>query len=109
MTRRRRAGGSLAHNSSGSIGVLIEDLRQRDELPQALNAQLDLGLTRQARLAGRLGDQQRPAAAVLDLERRRHVAGPPRQPPQHEEAPPMKRMARVADQDLPRTGTVSLT
>jgi len=65
----------------GSIGALIEDLRQRDELPQTLNAQLDLELVRGVRIARRLGDQERPAASMLDLEGGQHVAGAARQPP----------------------------
>ncbi|MCY7290124.1 MAG: hypothetical protein LH624_18240, partial [Cryobacterium sp.] len=46
-----------------------------------------VGITR------RLRDQQRATVPMLDLEGGRHVAAPPRQPSQHDEAPPMQRMA----------------
>jgi hypothetical protein len=76
--RRRSAGGSVAQRSSGSIGVLIEDLPQRDEFPQALNAQLDVGLPRRGWLGCRLRDQESAPVPMLDLEGGQDVAGAPR-------------------------------
>lgn len=87
----------------------VESLRQRDEFPQAPNAQLDLGRPRQVRLACRHRDQQGAPSLVLDLKGRRDVASPARQPSHDPEAPPEERMARVADRDLRQTGTIRLT
>lgn len=107
--RRRSPAGRVAHSSSGLIDALIDGLRQRDKLPQALNAELDLGLTGRARLGRRLRDQQGISAPMLHLKGGREVATPARQPPQHDEAAPIKRMMRIVDRDLRRTGVVSLT
>lgn len=59
----------------------VESLRQRDKVPQALNAQLDLGRPRRVRLARRHWDQQGAPGLVLDLEGGRHVPAALRQPP----------------------------
>jgi hypothetical protein len=107
--RRRSVGGSMTHRSSGSIGMCIESLRQRDKVPQAFNAQLDLGPLRRVRLARRHRDQKGAPSLVLDLKGGRDVASPAGQPPQNPEATPEERMAAVADRHLCQTGTISLT
>lgn len=82
----------------------VESLRQRDKVPQALNAQLDPRPPRQVRLARRHRDQQGAPSLVLDLKEGRDVAGPACQPPQDPEATPEERMAGVVDRDLRQTG-----
>ena len=87
----------------------IEAPRQRDKVPQALNAQLDLGPPCRVRLARRDRDQQGAPGLVLDLKGGRDVAGPDCQPSQDPEATPEEWMVGLADRDLRRTGIIRLT
>jgi hypothetical protein len=86
----------------------IERLHQRDQVPQTLNAQLHIRLTLWCGHADRLGDEERRAVSVHDLEGGLRIARPDRHPSQHLEAPPEERMSRITDlDDILRNGTVS--
>lgn len=107
MIRRRRAVGRVAHTSSGSIGMRVEAPRQRDKLPQSLNAQLHMGFIHRTWLAGRLGDQERGSADMLNLEGGQDVAGLAADPTQDSEASPPERMARIVDRHFSWKGIIS--
>ena len=82
MIRRRSGVGRVVHTSFGSIGMRVGAPCQRDKLPQSLNAQLHIRLTCRARLARRLGNQQRGSADMFDLEGGQDVAGAAGEPAQ---------------------------
>lgn len=107
MICRRRAVGRVAHTSSGSIGMRVEAPRQRDKLPQSLNAQLHMGFIHRTWLAGRLGDQERGSADMLNLEGGQDVAGLAADPTQYGEASPAERMARIVDRHFSSKGIIS--
>ncbi|WP_282026241.1 hypothetical protein [Limimaricola cinnabarinus] len=110
--RRRRTGGSTAQTSSGSIGVIswgIEGLHQRDQFPQAFNAQLQVRDIIKVCHAAGFRDQKRGSIDMDDLEKRLHVACPRRYSAQQLEAVTEQRMTWVTDFNLSaRKGTITV-
>jgi hypothetical protein len=88
--------------------MLVTLLGQRDQLSQPVNAQLGAILHHLPTLGRGNRDKQRAPRPVLDFIAWAHAA-PARQQPDHAEVPAVKRMARVDDRHLRRTGHVSFT